>query len=87
LPARSLHLRLQKFSTSVTHAAEALAEVHAMADLAAVVDTVVATVTTVAAALAVVAATLAVTARVVGLIAHRVLVAHATVAHQTPKKR
>jgi hypothetical protein len=38
----------------------------------------------VAAALAV-AATLAVTARVVGLIAHRVLVAHATVAHQTPK--
>jgi hypothetical protein len=57
-----------------------------MAVLAAAVDTVVETVTTVAAALAV-AATLAVTARVVGLIAHRVLVAHATVAHQTPKQR
>jgi hypothetical protein len=56
-----------------------------MADLAAVVDTVVATVTTVAAALAVVAVTLAVTARVVGLIAHLAQADHATVAHQTPK--
>jgi hypothetical protein len=71
----------------VTHAAEALAAVHAMAVLAAVVDTVVATVTTVAAALAVAAATLAVTARVVGLIAHLAQAVHATVAHQTPKQR
>ena len=63
-----------------------LAVVHAMADLAAEVDTVVATVTTVAAALAVVAVTLAVTARVVGLIAHLAQVAHATVVHQTPKR-
>jgi hypothetical protein len=72
--------------TSVTHAAAALAVVHAMADQAAVVDTVVATVTTVAAALAVVA-TLAVTARVVGLIAHLAQADHATVVHQTPKQR
>jgi hypothetical protein len=56
-----------------------------MAVLAAAVDTVVATVTTVAAALAVAAETLAVSARVVGLIAHLAQVAHATVAHQTPK--
>jgi hypothetical protein len=61
-----------------------LAVVHAMAVLAGAVGTVVATVTTVAAALAV-AGTLAVTARVVGLIAHLAQVAHATVAHQTPK--
>ena len=56
-----------------------------MADLAAVVDTVVATVTTAAAALAV--ATQTETARVVGLIAQRALAVHVTVAHQTPKSR
>lgn len=61
-----------------------LAAVHAMAVLAAVVDTVAETVTTVAAALAV-AATLEVTARVDGLTAHLAQADHATVAHQTPK--
>jgi hypothetical protein len=57
-----------------------------MADLAAVVVTVVATVTTVAAALAV-EETQTETARVVGLIAQLVLAVHATVVHQTPKSR
>jgi hypothetical protein len=58
--------------------------VHATEDEVA---TVVATATTVEVEHAVAAETLAVTARVVGLIAHRVLVAHATVVHQRPKKR
>ena len=69
----------------MTHAAAALAVVHAMAVLAAEVGTVVETAETVVVALAVAAATLAVTARVVGLIAHLAQVAHATVVHQTPK--
>jgi hypothetical protein len=71
----------------VTHAAEALAEVHVTVVHAteAEVATVVATATTVVVAHAV--ATQTETAKVDGLIAQRVLAVHVTVAHQTPKSR